>query len=336
MITSSNKPFAERRRQKFADEAAFSYADNFFVTKWAPDMQAWCADQSLTLKTRANYATGFADLSFDFLVRSYTSGADIDDVRANFSQVVERYVQAAKLERELSGEPAMPAFDFTHKDDYARLVALLSLAILLHREDQISAVYSLFKDGAPDKTDALVEDLLSRYLPDRPFLDTWYHEDPYIHLLDATAETPEQEKQADLLKYLKAWYAGMKGVAWHDSHKRQTPKSDGGYFGYWAFEAAAVAYLYQVDDKPFRDQLVYPKDLADFARSMPRTGMPELARSEATNLRCDGGKPCPRDGWWFTPARQDSRKLFKAGEPMPIYASDYGLTIWQWDANQAA
>jgi hypothetical protein len=51
-------------------------------------------------------------------------------------------------------------------------------------------------------------------------------------------------------------------------------------------------------------------------------------------LRCDAGQPCPREGFWFTPARLDSRRRFKAGEAMPEVGGRYGATIWQWDERQ--
>lgn len=50
--------------------------------------------------------------------------------------------------------------------------------------------------------------------------------------------------------------------------------------------------------------------------------------------RCEAGERCPREGWWFTPAAQDARRLFKLGEVMPKLSTDYGQTIWQWDAQQ--
>lgn len=51
-------------------------------------------------------------------------------------------------------------------------------------------------------------------------------------------------------------------------------------------------------------------------------------------LRCPAGQPCPQEGWWMTPAKSDSRRLFKGGEIMPRFESDYGETIWQWDETQ--
>jgi hypothetical protein len=51
-------------------------------------------------------------------------------------------------------------------------------------------------------------------------------------------------------------------------------------------------------------------------------------------LRCDAGDPCPRTGYWFTPAQSGSRRHFQSGEIMPSFNSAYGLTIWRWDGNQ--
>ncbi|WP_374601616.1 hypothetical protein [Niveibacterium sp.] len=56
--------------------------------------------------------------------------------------------------------------------------------------------------------------------------------------------------------------------------------------------------------------------------------------SQGVVMRCVAGKPCPHAGWWSTPAKANSRRLFSAGEVMPDFGSDYGATIWQWDMNQ--
>jgi hypothetical protein len=52
-------------------------------------------------------------------------------------------------------------------------------------------------------------------------------------------------------------------------------------------------------------------------------------------LRAAAGETCPREGFWLTPAKTDSRRHFKAGEVMPSVGGDYGATIWQWDEQQS-
>jgi hypothetical protein len=60
---------------------------------------------------------------------------------------------------------------------------------------------------------------------------------------------------------------------------------------------------------------------------------PSLA--ENRRLRVEGGQPCPQAGYWFTPAKPDSRRHFRENDLMPAFDADYGATIWQWDPNQA-
>jgi len=52
-------------------------------------------------------------------------------------------------------------------------------------------------------------------------------------------------------------------------------------------------------------------------------------------LRCEANNPCPKTGYWSTPAKLGSRRHFQQGEIMPDFpASTYGITIWMWDQNQ--
>jgi hypothetical protein len=56
--------------------------------------------------------------------------------------------------------------------------------------------------------------------------------------------------------------------------------------------------------------------------------------ARTARLRCEAGQPCPREGFWFTPAKTNSRRYFHAGQVMPDVGGDYGETIWQWDQSQ--
>jgi hypothetical protein len=107
--------------------------------------------------------------------------------------------------------------------------------------------------------------------------------------------------------------------------------TEGDYFGYWAFEAGAVAYLLDLDDSAIT-HMVYPKDLVAWARANKH--LSEEASDDTERGRCEAGQPCPSEGFWFTPAQVGSRRFFKAGEVMPEVGGDYGATIWQWDQNQ--
>jgi len=51
--------------------------------------------------------------------------------------------------------------------------------------------------------------------------------------------------------------------------------------------------------------------------------------------RVAAGSPCPETGYYFTPAKENSRRRFIQQETMPGFDSQYGLVIWQWDGDQS-
>ncbi|WP_152987681.1 PoNe immunity protein domain-containing protein, partial [Aquabacterium parvum] len=102
----------------------------------------------------------------------------------------------------------------------------------------------------------------------------------------------------------------------------------GGYHGYWSFEAGAAVILLGIeDDSSLHKYLYYPKDLVAWCREHRSLSKPD--GDQGIRLRCEAGQPCPREGEWATPAQVNSRR-FRYGEVMPSVESDYGQTIWQW------
>lgn len=222
-------------------------------------------------------------------------------------------------------------------EDFQTAISIASLAVLFGDAAAARFVADSFAEYL-DK-DMLLSGVLEPALPAPSSGETFYHRWPYDPLLDAafTADT-DGEASAFVKKYLDGWYKGFEGVSWHDGHlvhkEHMMP-----YYGYWSFEAAAVCVIYDIDDSLFREHLVYPKDLADWARRNDSIGKvkagPLDARvSSSTRLSCLGSQPCPREGFWFTPARADSRRVFAQAEVMPEVGGDYGITIWQWDQQQ--
>ena len=94
-----------------------------------------------------------------------------------------------------------------------------------------------------------------------------------------------------------------------------------------------MTYLWDIDDSSYRDHLVYPKDLVDYARQNRPYKGPETG-SSTRPPRTPAGEPCPKEGYWFTPAHSDSRRHFKQGEVMPDFKNPLWATLWQWDENQ--
>ncbi len=145
-------------------------------------------------------------------------------------------------------------------NDYYRVLTLISWGIIF---DAPAALFQKIADHMHSNgEDALIETLLSTKLKDRTTTDKLIYPKSFELLYRATQA--KGAEQATLVKeYLDSWYKNMKDFINYDSHKA---KGEGGFEGYWSFEAAAVAVLYNIDDSSFRDMDFYPKDMADFAR----------------------------------------------------------------------
>jgi hypothetical protein len=54
-----------------------------------------------------------------------------------------------------------------------------------------------------------------------------------------------------------------------------------------------------------------------------------------TPARLEAGQPCSVAGYWFTPAKANSRRYFNLGETMPSFSgSNWGDTLWYWSAEK--
>lgn len=69
-----------------------------------------------------------------------------------------------------------------------------------------------------------------------------------------------EERNVEILShYLRYWYRGNCGCAWYDTHKITKFNL---YYGYWCFEAAALAKRLGLDSELLKNKRYYPYDLA--------------------------------------------------------------------------
>lgn len=71
----------------------------------------------------------------------------------------------------------------------------------------------------------------------------------------------DDRSKETFLKYLRGWYRSHYHSSWYDSHKNEKYKL---YFGYWCFEAGAIAKRLQLDDDDLQDEPYYPYDLVHY------------------------------------------------------------------------
>ncbi|WP_244847474.1 PoNe immunity protein domain-containing protein [Caballeronia sp. SL2Y3] len=262
----------------------------------------------------------------------YTAGDNLADLAQELDEIVKHH----ELYAELDDDFYDPFILDEAIDPYIDYLNLLSVTILLHREDLIPRIYGLIEGGAYDGHDLVIEELLKFYLPGRPEIDEWLWNQPYRIALEALDEKTAAERENGMREYVKAWYPSMKGRAgFWGKHTKIDKNNLIDYTGYWTMEAAALSYLFDIDDSSYRDEMVYPKDLADYARSQPRR-TPEAALRAIPPSPTEAGQACPREGWWSTSAKRDSRRYFALGEVFPAIpsATARGFVLWQWEDDQ--
>jgi hypothetical protein len=325
--------FHKKRRQQFLTELAYNGTKRFFEEQAAPAYLKTLSRPPRDSMDHSINADNYADESFTTYMLRYTAGEPLDTLREDLDHVVSAFEQATKYVRDSEKDPAFPPLRFIEIDEYERVLQLIGLCFLLHRRDLLPRVAAMFDPSSAGR-DSLYEDMLAFEMKGRFDVDKWYHES-YRDLINTMYGDTDDEVVADFESYIKNWYKSLAKAPWHDSHLEIEDDMCAGYFGYWAIEAAAIAYLIDIDDSSFREHLVYPKDLVDYAKARDKSTEHSAPKSADAPLRVEGGKPCPTAGYWMTPAWLDSRRFFAAGEIMPIYAqSPYGATIWQWSEAQ--
>ena len=344
----SEADFRAKRRQKFLTEKYFLLnKDDIERTFEAIDIgRRVHAEQGKI--SASNDGASFKE-ALRLVRLHYTAGATIESLRPLFAEVMKWFVEWHRAEEAYSKWLAkkqaddlrtdMSPVEFGELFHFQLALDVVSLGILLGEGDSVRNAASLMQCAR--HTDMLFETLIESSVPDPDTTVTeFFHNRPYDPLLDAvySAETPEAAS-AFVKTYLDGWYKAFEGVPWHNGHLVMTNEYSN-YEGYWAFEAAAVCVLKGINDTSFRDHLVYPKDLADWARAhnvadLVKFGSRPIGLAAQT-LRCAANHPCPQTCWWMTPAKAGSRRYFNEGEIMPSLGGDYGLTIWQWDVDQSA
>jgi len=328
-----NMDFYKKRRQQFLTEVAYDGARLFFENEAAPEFLEAFLTPGFDADDHKRNANAYADGCFANFMLRYTGGEPIPILRDDLDHVVAAYQQAAKYIKIYEGNSKFPPLRFMEMDEYERVLQMIGLSFLLHRRDLLPKIAGMF-DPIFEEQDFLYEDILSYEFEGRFEVDKWYHEE-YRDLVNSLCRDTEAEVIADLHSYLKNWYKSFEMAPWHNSHLEIEDDMCGGYFGYWAIEAATVAYLLDVDDSSFRENLVYPKDLVDYAKEMDELEIRTLDKDVGLRRRVAGGNPCPESGYWMTPAWPSSRQYFNAGDLMPIFVnSPYGNTIWQWSSEQ--
>ncbi|RQT12607.1 PoNe immunity protein domain-containing protein [Burkholderia contaminans] len=314
--------FDSKRRQRFLGEDYFKW----LLASFSENIASW-ADRLTPIGDTENERKALtrgivASDSYRRFLLMYTGGEDISLLRNEFESVVSAFEQLTIAERVHQADERQPPLAFSEIGDYETAMQLIGFCYLLHRRDLLPRIAAMF-DPAYRGKDTLYEDLLAYELEGRVDVDSWFHDVPYRPLVFSLYREAKQECVDDITQYLGAWYPGMAAAVWHDGHLEAQKGGKGTYVGYWAIEAAAVAYLLELDDSSFRDHPLYPKDLADFARNFEaqKDSAPALQDRATKTVRT--GQVCPETGIWKALGHHVPGVLVQQGERMPaVFAPD--------------
>lgn len=286
-------------------------------------------DEDAPLQGESLRACEIKQDTFEGLIIRYTAGEPLDRLINPLEKLIGSYEHYQKTLGAYEGEKDISPLNIDELPaHFEECVQVMSLCILLQRTDLLARFVKLTDNAGFYAQDTLYEDLLKKSLPGRADIDEWYH-GLYTPLIKAV-HTPSKTEAAKLLnEYCTNWYASFENLQapWYDSHL-DIADDDGGYYGYWAFEAGAIAYLYDIDDSAIT-HMVYPRDLVEFARSA------RSAPAASATSKIYAGQICSRTGYWYSPAQPNSRQFFSQGETMPEFKnSSWGATIWYWSGDE--
>lgn len=274
--------------------------------------------------------------ALNLMIFGYSGGCALNAMAQFLTTVLEYWEAFAPLniafhESEESGGHKVPHLDL-YDSDYWKALQLVCFAILLGHTGLLGRIMDLLAYENDDQ-DALLEALVAPYLPGRPEATIYTRQLPYRKTRKIFAAKPA-DRPALMAQYMDEWYDASRREPYHDRHKSSI------FPGYWSLEAAAITFILDIDDSSYRDKPFYPADLVDYARQHSQRGTGDKTgdsrETEKQRSNVPAGQPCPEAGWWFTPAKQGSRRYFKQGETMPDVGGDYGTTFWQWSPDQAA
>ena len=259
--------FEKQRRQKLLDEDFYPFVQERFeweINEFKKKAQA----------TEDPLLASLIDLYYQQLCLDYTAGKPIADLLPTMEKII-NYTENTvdHVKRYNLAHPGDRA-DITILTEYfqtEKLSNLLGLCILFGRQDWLETIVKAVDLDYENREKAL-DSLIAMKIPNYPITEEktpreLSFRNPLYKAIHA--ETPKDSLKF-LDEYLRRWYDGLRktGYVYIDSHLFQQGDSRECccFYGYWCFEAAAVAYLKNIDDSTLHRFMYYPKDMVEYAR----------------------------------------------------------------------
>ncbi len=248
------------RDQKF-DKAYFDESIDYKIRR-IPEQEKIARAPMANPGYRPQYIFDLFIKHYELLYQRYCRGDDLNDMKAFLPEVVRVWEWAyAEETKVVSAEDMVSRKGFAENlDIYIVSLWLISVALCLEVDDALfTRMVTVADHGNYNQgKDLLFERLVACRIPGRPAATALLYPKPYEKLyksIDGGARRVEW-----MTAFIQSWYPALKKAYWHERHTRP----EAGYFGYWCFEAAAVAKLFHYAPGAYSASEYFPKDLAQY------------------------------------------------------------------------
>ncbi|MDC5165836.1 PoNi-like cognate immunity protein [Acinetobacter baumannii] len=321
--------FTEQRRQQFLTEDYYLKTKEYNEEGIPLYLKSDAFEDDQYNCGEANRWTAITDIYTSLLYLTYTAGHSIQELIPVFEKVIDGY------------EKQSEALALFHKSEKPSVITsqnetlnILSLAFLLHRNDLFLRIHSLVNGERDSHTGE--DEIINKFFKLNDSTHPTINEGNLFSLsyaklcdvIDNVLVKSDKKHSVELLdEYLSNWYQMNRNEIWYNSHLDLENKSS--YVGYWAFEAAALVYLLDLDDSSLYKHLFYPKDIVQWARNQTKI---KALNDDVIQIKLRGGEKCTRTGYWQTPAQPNLRRYFVQDKVLPtLIEMDWGEVYWYWD-----
>ena len=312
-------PFNKKRRQHFLTEEKYQKEKNGYLSNLSFWNDNW-SDSSLESKNLFRFKSSEI---FDYLRICYTAGESVSLLPSMLDEIIDiletstKFWQQNKTELNEIGYYTSP-MPWFYAEYYLKTLHLIALCYLLQREDLLPRLLEVILANAEDdlEPDTTIEDFLDYHFKNRPDPDYVQMGKHAILFGEAMRGETKEEQLEELNAYLKDWYNEMVGMSDLEYQSHLDPEQNG-FCGYWAFEAAAIAYLDDLDDTELRQYPYYPKDMVDWAREQKLKHEQEQDCDGNLPLLLNAGTPAPFSGRYGTDNFVGHEIQIKQGELLP-------------------
>ncbi|WP_312967046.1 PoNe immunity protein domain-containing protein [Acinetobacter gerneri] len=258
--------FENKRRQQFLSEEYFTSTKNYQTEGVSLYLESDAFEDDKYNCGESERWSGIKDCYWNLLFLEYTAGSSIEQLILLFEQVVNAFDKKAE---------ALAIFEKGKKPSVIptqnETLNIISLAYLLDKEDLLPVIHQLVngEDQAHINEDEIINKFFGLNDPEHPIMSEGSLYDlsysPLCDVIDNVKKKNDPKHALELFdEYLSSWYKMNKNQTWYNSHLDL--EGSVAYSGYWAFEAAALVYLLDLDDSCLHKYLFYPKDIVQWIR----------------------------------------------------------------------